>query len=722
MKLFEKRATKVSRREFLVAGTAVGGGLLLGFQPALAQETGSAGATSINPYQAYLRIDPDNTVTILSAHMEGGQGVDTGVATLLAEELGAAWAQIRTESVAGNPAYYGNMVFGGTLQITGGSTSMASSWQRYREAGAAARMMLIAAAAEAWGVPADEVTIQKGVIHSGDHISNLGDFARAAARQTVPEQLTLKSRADWSLIGNASLRRPDSGAKVRGQQGYTIDIDKPGMLTAVIQHPPRFGGTVKSVNSDAAKAMPGVVDVVTIPRGVAVVAETYWQALQARNELIIEWDESSAEKRGSEQILNEYRELAAARGGITVTLNGDGAAALAGAVEVIEAEFEFPYLAHAAMEPLNAAAQFKDGRLQLWGGLQIPDLYQQTAAQIMGIPPEKVQLHPMMVGGFFGRRATPNSDVISEVVSIVQQLGTDAPVKLQYSREDDMQAGYFRPMFVHKVSAGLAADGSPLAIDHQVVGQSIIKGTLFENMMMQGGIDPSSVEGADKLPYAIPNAELRLTTTDVQVPVLWWRSVGHTHTAYVVETVIDDMARAAGRDPLDYRRGLLVDKPRHLGVMNLAAEKSGWDTPLKPGTGRGLAVHESFGSYVAQVVEVTMVDGQPRVDRVVCAIDCGIAINPDTITAQMEGSIGFALGALLDEAITLQDGKVMESNYDGFPVLRINQMPVVEVHIVPSTQSPTGVGEPAVPPLGPAVANAIVAAGGPRIRKLPFSA
>jgi isoquinoline 1-oxidoreductase beta subunit len=721
VRLLENRGAGISRREFLFATTAVGGGLWLGFRPVMGEEAAPASG-GINPYHAYLRIDSDSVVTVLCAHMEGGQGVNSGVATLLAEELGARWDQVRVESAAGNPEYYGNMAVGGNFQLTGGSTSMVSSWHRYREAGAAARIMLMQAAADAWGAPAAEITISEGLIHhASGRSASFGEFANAAADVALPEKIALKPRNEWVHIGNASRRRSDTAAKINGTQDYTIDVDLPGMLTAVIQHPPRFGGTVKSVDATAAKAMSGVIDVVTIERGVAVVAKSYWQALQARAALKIEWDESAAETRGTTEIFAEYRRLASLEPGVVALSVGDASGALNSAERILEAEFEFPYLAHAAMEPLNAVAQFKDGSLQLWGGLQLTDLYQHTAAKIMGIEPHNVQLHPMMAGGFFGRRATPDSDVISEVVSIVRQLGSDAPVKLQYGREDDMQGGYYRPLYLHRVTAGIDAAGMPLSVKHHIVGQSIIKGTMFESTLIRDGIDISSVEGAFERHYAIPNVDVRLTTTDIGVPVLWWRSVGSSHNAYVTETLIDDLAHAAGKDPVSYREQLLAGQPRHLGVLRLASKKAGWNEPLAPGRGRGVAVHKSFGTYVAQVAEVTMVDGMPRVDRVVCAVDCGVAINPDTIVAQMEGGIGFALGAILDGAITMEEGRVVQSNYDTFSVLRMNQMPSIEVFIVPSDASPTGVGEPGVPPLGPAVSNAILAAGGDRIRKLPFS-
>ncbi|MEM7023219.1 MAG: molybdopterin cofactor-binding domain-containing protein, partial [Pseudomonadota bacterium] len=388
----------------------------------------------------------------------------------------------------------------------------------------------------------------------------------------------------------------------------------------------------------------------------------------------------------------------------------------------LDAAFEFPYLAHAAMEPLDAVARFDDGTLEIWAGHQLPDLYQAVAADIMGTDPSKVKLHVMAPGGFFGRRATPDADVIVEVVSVLKATGAGAPVKVLWTREDDMTGGRYRPMYYHQMQAGLDDDGKIVGWHHRIVGQSILAGTPFEQMLVKNSVDQTSVEGASNLPYAIPNMRVDLVTADVKVPVLWWRAVGSTHTAYAAEAFIDELAEAAGQDPVAFRRDLLRDHPRHLGVLNLVAEKAGWDTPPADGVFRGVAVHESFNTYVAQVAEVSVnEDGDIKVERVVCAVDCGIAINPNVIEAQIEGGIGFGLGAILKSEITLDQGRVVQNNFDGYEVLTIDEMPKVEVHIMPSAESPTGVGEPGVPPVGPAVANAVYTATGKRMRILPFS-
>lgn len=711
-----------NRRGFLIGAGAAGGSLIVGFSLPSAVAGAPAAKPGVNPLDAHLRIAPDNTVTVLSAHFEGGQGCHTGLATLVAEELDADWSQIRFEGAAGNPKHYGNLAWGGEIQGTGGSTAMASSWDRYRQAGAAARTMLIAAAAEAWGVPETEITIDKGVLrHPSGRSSGFGAFAARAGQMPPPGQVVLKKPADWTHIGNESRRRPDTPDKTTGAHTFTIDVMLPGMLTAVLARPPLFGAKVSSFDAETAKAVPGVVAVVETPRGVAVVAKDTWSAMRGRDALSVTWDESGAEKRGSDEIRAAYAKRARAGDGAAVVVNeGNAASALGDAADVIEAEFDFPFLAHAAMEPLNAVARLKDGTLEIWAGHQLPDFYQQIAAKIVDLAPENVTLHVMPAGGFFGRRATPDADVIVEVASIVKALGDGVPVKVQWTREDDTAGGRYRPMYHHAVRAGLGASGKPLAWQHRIVGQSILKGTPFEAMMVKDGVDATSVEGANEWPYAMPNVFVDLITTDTGVPVLWWRAVGHSHTAYAVETVIDDLALKAGADPVAFRRALLKDHKRHLGVLNLAAEKAGWGGPMGDGRGRGIAVHKSFGSYVAQVAEVTVADGTVKVDRVVCAVDCGIAVNPDIVRAQMEGGIGYGLSAALHGAIDLEAGRVVQTNFDRYRCLRIGEMPEVAVHIVPSSERPTGVGEPGLPPIAPALANAILAATGTRIRRLPI--
>ena len=723
MLAIKHKMPRPSRRQFLVGAAATGAGLTIGFHVPMGPAARALAADAISPINAYLRIAPDGVVTVLSAHMDGGQGIYTGVATLVAEELDADWSQLRVEGAAGNPRLYGNLAWGGAVQGTGGSTGIPSSWERYRRAGAVARAMLVEAAAQDWGVPAGEVRVEKGVLsHASGKSAGFGELADKAAGVTPPAEARLKDPSAWIYIGNEKLGRLDSVAKTTGAQQFPIDVRLPGMLTAMLARPPLFGAKVRSFDASAAKQVEGVVDVVETPRGVAVVARDTWSAMKGRDALIVEWDETGAETRGSGDLMTQYKELARS-GKVAVARNeGDVAVALSGAAQVLEAEFEFPYLAHAAMEPLDAVARFENGTLEIWAGHQIPDLYQTVGAQIMGIEPAKVKLHVMTPGGFFGRRAVPDADVIVEVVSVLKATGAKAPVKVLWSREDDTKGGRYRPMYYHVLRAGLDEQGNPVAWQHRIIGQSIVAGTPFESMITENSVDPTSVEGASNLPYAVPNLLVDLVTTDAKVPVLWWRSVGSTHTAYSTEVFVDELAQAAGRDPVEFRRALLRDHPRHLGVLNLAAEKAGWGTPLAEGRFRGVAVHESFNTYVAQVAEISLTDdGGIRVERVVCAVDCGVPINPDIIRAQMEGGIGFGLGAILKGEITLDGGRVEQSNFDTYRMLTIDEMPEVAVHIVPSTESPTGVGEPGVPPIGPAVANAVLAATGKPIRVLPFS-
>ena len=714
-----------SRRHFLIGATAAGAGLVVGYyllgRPARADT--AAAAAPINPFVGYVQIGTDNKVTVLSAHMDMGQGSYNGIATLVAEELDADWAQMDVIGGWGNPQLYGNLTWGGKVQGTGGSSAMASSFERYRRAGATARAMLVAVAAQDWRVPVGEIAVAKGVLtHASGKRATFGELAVKAAAVPVPTDLPLKDASQWTLIGNEKLPRYDSLPKATGKQDYTLDVRLPGMLTAVMIHPPLFGATVKSFDASKAKAVKGVVDVVETPRGVAVVADNMWAALKGREQVTVQWDDSKAEKRGSAELVAQYTDLAKKPGAATARNEGDIDRGFAAAAKVLEASFEFPYLAHAALEPLNAVARLNaDGTLEVWGGHQLPDLYQAVAAQIAGITPDKVTLHVMKTGGGFGRRATPDSDVIVEAVAVAKALGGRAPVKVQWTREDDMKGGRYRPLYVHTLKAGLDAQGNLIAWRNHIVGQSILAGTPF-GAMVKNGIDFTSVEGAANIPYAIPNLRVELTTTEVGVPVLWWRSVGSTHTAYAVEAFIDEIAEAAGKDPVEFRLAMLKDHPRHTGVLQLAAEKAGWGTPAPAGRFRGIAVAESFNTYVAQVAEISVAEGgRIKVERVVCAVDCGTAINPDQIRAQMEGGIGFGLGAILKSQLTLTNGAVDQGNFDSYDVLRINEMPQVEVHIVPSQESPTGVGEPGVPPIGPALANAVYAATKKRIRVLPFA-
>ncbi len=707
----------LTRRRFVQSTALAGAALIVGFRldgrPALAADETFAP-------NAFIRIAPDNTVTIIGKHIEFGQGSYTGLATILAEELDADWSQIRVEAAPADAERYNNLKWG-PVQGTGGSSAMANSWEQHRRAGATARATLVEAAAREWGVPASEITVERGVVAhppSGRR-ATFGELAPKAAKLTPPAQVKLKDPSQFTLVGKR-VPRIDGAAKTDGSAKFTMDFSLPGMLTAVIARAPRFGATVKSFDATATRRVKGVTHVVQVPSGVAVVATKFWAARKGREALRVTWDESRAESRGSEDLFTAYRVLAS-RPAMPARRDGDAAAALAGAARVIEATYEFPYLAHAPMEPLDAVVRLGPDACEVWAGSQVPTIDQQVVARVVGLPPAKVAIHTLLAGGSFGRRATPNGDVAGEAASIVKAIGGDKPVKLVWTREDDLQGGRYRPLYVHRLRAGLDAQGNIVGWEHRIVGQSILKGSPFE-ASIKNGIDGSSVEGAANLPYAVPNITVELSTTDVGVPVLWWRSVGSTHTAYSTETFLDELAHAAGRDPLEVRRALLAKHPRHLAALNLAAEKAGWGQPLPAGRARGIAVHESFNSVVAQVAEVTRrPDGLPKIEKVVCAVDCGTAINPDVIRAQMEGGIGFGLAGAMWSEITLVRGRAQERNFDSYRPLRIADMPAVEVHIVPSGAAPTGVGEPGVPPIAPAVANAFFHLSGQRVRRLPFA-
>ncbi|AKU13842.1 isoquinoline 1-oxidoreductase, beta subunit [Azoarcus sp. CIB] len=722
------RIENVSRRDFLKAGAGLTLGLVLpGAGSALAATAKDAPqAEAAFAPNAFVRIGTDNRVTVIAKHLEMGQGTYTGLATLVAEELDADWAQVMVEGAPADAKRYNNLLWGPS-QGTGGSTAIANSFDQLRQAGASARAMLVQAAAARWKVPAGEIRVRAGVVShaKSGRKASFGELAEAAAKQAVPQEVRLKDPKDFTLIGR-HVPRKDSVEKTTGRAQFTQDVKLPGMLVAVVAHPPRFGATVRTVDERAARAVPGVLRVVRIPQGVAVLARDYWTAKKGRDALQIDWDDSAAYRGSSEQIFADYRKLAATPGRVA-RRDGDTDKALAEGAQALDAEYAFPYLAHAPMEPLNCVMRLDAQGCEVWNGEQFQTGDQYTLAAFFGLKPEQVKLNMLFAGGSFGRRANPAADYVLETAHIVKAIRGEAPVKLVWSREDDMRAGYYRPLYLHRLRAVLDVQGKPLAWSQRVVGQSILAGTPFESAMVKDGVDATSVEGAANLPYAIPNLQVELHTTskDVKVPVLWWRSVGSTHTAFAAEVFLDELATAAGADPVAYRLELLGAHPRHAGVLKLAADKGGWGKPLaaaKSGKrGRGVAVHESFNTFVAQVVEVTVApDGGFTVDRVVCAVDCGIAVNPDVIRAQMEGGIGFGLAAALSGAITLKDGVVEQSNFHDYPILRIDQMPKIEVHIVPSAQKPTGVGEPGVPPLAPALVNALFAATGKRIRTLPI--
>jgi len=711
----------LSRRSMLKGASALVIGLYLPgaarAQSGAAQVGGAAGPFAPN---AFVRVGADDIVTVLSKHIEFGQGPFTGLATLVAEEMDADWSKIRVEHSPSDPEVYKNFAFG--IQGTGGSTAIANSYEQMRKAGATARAMLVRAASEAWNVPVGEITIEKGVLKhaASNRQSGFGAFAEAASKLPVPEDAPLKNPADFKLIGReGAVKKIDVPDKTNGKAQFTIDIREEGLLTVVVARPPRFGGKPASFDDTEARKIPGVVDVKQIPSGVAVYAQGMWPAIKGREALRVTWDESKAEKRGSEQLIEEYRALTKKPGMVAGT-HGDAEAALKRAGEVIEAEYVFPYLAHATMEPLDAYLRWDGERAVARFGSQVQTLDHMAIAKVFGITPDKVQIETMLAGGTFGRRATPDSHLAAEAAEAAKAIGPNRPVKLVWTREDDLHGGYYRPLFVHRLR-GAVDKGKIVAWTDTIVGQSFMKGSPFESVMVKDGIDATSVEGSKEIPYEVADFRCELHTTEVGVPTLWWRSVGHTHTGYAVECFIDELLQAAGKDPVAGRLELMGKAPRHAGVLRAVAELAKWSGPA-PVKGRalGVAVVESFHSYIAQIAEVSAGEGgEPRVHKVWCAVDCGVAVNPDVIRAQMEGGIGFGLGHILFGEIALKDGVPMQDNFDTYRSLRIHEMPQVEVTIVRSTEKPTGVGEPGVPPIGPAVANAMARLGLGRPRRLP---
>jgi isoquinoline 1-oxidoreductase subunit beta len=713
----EACTAQLDRRAFLKTGVAAGGGLIVAlYVPAVeaALSWQAPPPPAIVPF-AYLKIASDNNVTVIANHSEMGQGIYTVLPMLLNEELQADWSKLRVES-APVDAVYNHTAFG--IQMTGGSTTTASEWDRFRKLGAAARLMLVSAAAQQWGVPANTCKVENGVVlhPASSRKASYGSLATAATALPVPSDIPLKPKSEFSLIGKPT-KRVDTPAKTNGSAQFGLDVHLPGMLIAVVARAPVFGGTLRSFDSADTLKVPGVKAAVQIPAGVAVIAENFWAANMGREKLKLNWDDGPNAKLTTSQMLQDFSAQSEKPGAIARKV-GDPAAALASAAKKISATYDVPYLAHACMEPMNCVVDLRADRCEIWTGTQFQTVDRARAAEVAGLPAEKVQIHTTFLGGGFGRRANPASDFVVEATHVAK--AAKAPVKVVWTREDDMRGGWYRPMWFDRFSAGVDGDGNPVAWTHTIVGQSIMQGTLFEAVFVKNGIDPSSVEGAADILYGIPNLQVDLHTPKIGVPVQWWRSVGHSHTGFSVEAFFDEVAHLGGKDPYQLRRKLLGQQPRMLATLDLAAQKAGWGSPLPKGVGRGIATHFSFDSYVAQVVEASVENGSVRVDRVVCAVDCGTAINPNQIRAQIEGGIIFGLSAALKSEITLKDGRVEQGNFHEYEVLRMNEAPPVEVHIVPSDAPPTGVGEPGVPPVAPALANAIFAVTGKRIRHLPI--
>jgi len=709
----------IDRRGFLKSGAMLGGGLVIGFVlPASAKQLRKLNSPAPNVYfspNAFLRVGVDDSINITLTHVEMGQGIWTTLSMLIAEELDADWKNISIEHSPAGKSYV-HTAWG--LQITGGSSSTWSEFDRYRQAGATARVLLVQAAAQKFGVKPEDCRTENGMVISGSQKASYGELATAAAGLPVPANVTLRNPDQWKYIGKG-VKRLDAPDKVNGAAKYGMDVHFPGLLTALVAHAPVIGGKVISFDATAAKAVAGVRDVVEVPTGIAVIADHFWAAKKGRNALKIVWDPGPNTSLNSATQMADYKKQADGKG-LPALEKGNVETGLSKAAKIVEVEYEFPYLAHAAMEPINCSVKIGDNKCEIWTGTQLPGIDQAAAAAILGFKPEQVEMITPYLGGGFGRRATPTSDFVSEAVHIAKACGK--PIKMVWTREDDMRAAYYRPAFLHRMRIGVNAAGYPVAWKQTIVGQSIMAGTMFESMIANG-IDSASVEGVSDSPYttALADAYVGLHSPKVPVHVLWFRSVGNTHTAYAMETIIDDLAARAGKDPLAYRQELLKDHKRHLSALNLAAEKAGWGKPLPKGHFQGIAVHESFLSFVAQVAEISLDEhGHVKIHKVTCAIDCGLAVNPDGVKAQMESGIVFGITMALYGEITIEKGMVQQSNFHDYKIARMYEAPAIDVFIVPSTEKMGGAGEPCVPPTAPAIANAIFAATGKRLRKLPF--
>lgn len=710
---------ETSRRELLKISASSLGSFVIGFyipwgqgRRLYANQAPAAQAGPPPAPNAFISIAPDDEITLVINKLEMGQGVNTSMAQLIAEELACDWTKIKSVSAPVDPVYNHTAM---PLQLTGGSTSLSSSWNQYRAVGAAMREMLIAAAAERWQVsPASCKALAGKVTHPSKGQLTYGALAADAAKQPVPQQLKLKDKKDFTIIGK-SLPRLDALEKSNGRAQFGIDIRMPGLVYAVVAHEPVPGAKIVALDDKAARAIKGVVEVVRFGEKVAVLGSNTHAARKGRDALKISWNPSEADYSNSSFIAQYRKELGTP--GVIADERGRIDEAMKESTEKLELEYFLPFLAHAAMEPLNVAVNYDGKTCEIWSGHQIPGIDAGAAAKILGLDPSLVKVHTTYAGGSFGRRASKTSDYVVVAVNLAKQV--KRPLLLVYTREDDMRAGYYRPMALHKVTIGLKGK-ELLAWDHRIVCQSIMKGSLFESTI-KSGVEEAAVEGVAKTAYKIEPFRCMQTLVSTPMTTLWWRSVGHTHTAFAMESAIDELATAMGTDPLKLRRKLFKDSPRHLAVLDLLEKESGWSR-RKPPAGRayGLAVHESFNSVVGYVAEVSMEKERPRVHRVWAAVHCGQVVNPEVAKGQIEGSIAFGLSALLYQEVIVEKGQIKSGNYDDYPVVRMNEMPEVKVAFVPSSDHPTGLGEPGVPPIAPAVTNAAYALTKKRLRNLPI--
>jgi isoquinoline 1-oxidoreductase beta subunit len=725
----------ISRRTFVAQGTIAGAGLVIGVRlsavKAFAQENEKAQKKpAVNPFDAYIHVKPDGKISLIVAKSEMGQGIKTGLAMLLAEEAEVDFNSVSVEQAETRPDIYAHMG-------TGGSGSTTESFMPLRRAGATVRELMITSAAQKWDVPKNECAAKKGVVahEKSSRQASYGELMETAMRLPLPdpEKVRLKDEADFELIGHAT-PRVDIPSKVNGSAVFGLDVRVPDMLFAVVARCPTFGGKHAHFDAAKAKAVPGVRNVFEIPAlgrdmftagGVVVVADSTWAAMQGREALQITWDNGAAAAE-STSTLHTALHSGAGRPGKRVRNDGDVDAVLSNGAKRVEAVYEFPFLAHATMEPMNITVHARSGEAEVWAPTQSPDWVQRTVAKILNLKPEKVVVHTTLMGGGFGRRYM--ADYPAEAAQIAKVVGK--PVQLVWSREDDMTHDFYRPAACHQMKGVVDSSGRPLAWAHTIASTSI--GAFWDPPDRQAP-EKSEVGGAEQMPYAIPNVRLEYNHVASAVPPLWWRSVEHSFNGFAVECFIDELAAAAGQDPVQFRKTLLVkpanwkakndedpDPARLRAVMELAAEKSGWGTPLSKGKGRGIATYHSFGSYIAEVAEVSVRGNNIKIDRMVAAIDCGQIVNPESVRAQAESAIIYGLSAALKNEITVKNGAIEQTNFDGYDPIRINEAPPIEVYLLKSKEEPGGMGEPALPPAAPAVANAIFAACGKRVRKLPF--
>ncbi len=698
-------ALTMKRRDFLQVST-IGGAFILGFRIPTSRPATPAGSSVGSDINAWIRVDQDDTITMFVSESEMGQGIMTAVSMLLADEMEADWSHVRAEHALADRDKYGS-------QSTGGSTSIRAGYERFRQAGAAAREMMIAAAADRWGVPADDCRAEQSVvIHTPTNRGlRYGELATAAAAMPIPEHPRLKEPSEFRLIGH-STKRLDTPLKVTGRATFGIDVRIPNMVVAQVVHCPVFGGQVARFDASRAKDVPGVLDVVEIPTGVAVVAEHFWAAKKGRDVLDVTWDEGANANLSSDGITARCREIVGS--GTTARTDGNAETAIANASRTLSATYHVPYLAHATMEPMNCTADVRVDRCEIWAPTQSPSGAQRTGMSITDLPADRVTVHTTFMGGGFGRRS--ESDFVADAVHASKAVGR--PVKIIWTREDDTRGGYYRPTAYNEFVGAVDANGWPSAWVHRIASPSIL---MSKGYGLRDGLDAPAIEGAANIPYGFPDLHVTWADPEIPIPLHWWRSVGSSQNAYVTECFFDELCALGGVDPLEARLRMLDSHARHRGVLNVAAEHSGWGTPLPTGRARGIAVHESFGSIVAQVAEVSLRDdGLPRVHHVTCAVDCGIVVNPDTVRAQMESGIMYGLSAALYGELTIERGRVVESNFHDYPVVRMREAPTVDVQIAVHGDAPGGIGEPGTPPIAPAVVNAMRALTGEPTRQLPM--